>query len=134
MREVGCPRQTRRVTLDPFRLGGEAWARRTRGALTRTERRRLTAKVVAAQVSYAAGLVRLATGRVPARAAGFAPDSFVAPDSSFAREAEDAWTEQPSWVQGTPFAAEAAAVPDSRFAVLVGLGAVPLIRHAPRLR
>lgn len=57
------------------------------------------AKVLAAQVSYAAGLFRLATGRVPARALGFAPDSLVVPDTSFAREAEDAWAEQPSWVQ-----------------------------------
>ena len=53
---------------DPERLGGLAWTRRTRGALTRAERRRLIAALARAQAENLAGRIKLALGRLPAGA------------------------------------------------------------------
>lgn len=75
---------------DPDRLGGLAWTRRTRGALTRAERRRLLAAISRTQLEGIAGRVRLATGRAP-RAATELP---APPDSAFARDVEEACREQ----------------------------------------
>jgi hypothetical protein len=75
---------------DPNRLGGLAWTRRTGGALTGAERRRLLGAVARGQAQSVAGRVRLATGRA-ARAAGELPDP---PDSAFARDVEQAAREQ----------------------------------------
>jgi hypothetical protein len=70
---------------DPNRLGGLEWTRRTRGALTSAERRRLLGAVARGQVDNIAGRVRLAAGRAP-RAATELPDP---PDSAFARDVEE---------------------------------------------
>jgi hypothetical protein len=75
---------------DPNRLGGLGWARRTRGALTGPERRRMLGAVARGQGEIIAGRLRLATGRAK-RAATELPDP---PDSAFAREVEDAARDQ----------------------------------------
>ncbi len=76
---------------DPERLGGLAWTRRTGGALTARERRRLLGEIVRAQGTYVAGRIRLATGRVPSGDLGV---DLRPPDSAVARAAEDAAREQ----------------------------------------
>ena len=75
---------------DPNRLGGLAWTRRTRGALTRAEQRRLLAAISKTQLEGIAGRIKLATGRAP-RAATELP---IPPDSAFAKDVEDACREQ----------------------------------------
>jgi hypothetical protein len=75
---------------DPNRLGGLAWTRRTGGALSRAERRRLLGAIARGQLENVAGRVRLATGRAP-RSARELPDP---PDSAFARDVEEAAREQ----------------------------------------
>jgi hypothetical protein len=75
---------------DPNRLGGLAWTRSTRGALTGPERRRLLGAVARGQVDNVAGRVRLAAGRA-SRAGTDLPDP---PDSAFARDVEEAAREQ----------------------------------------
>jgi hypothetical protein len=75
---------------DPNRLGGLAWTRHTRGALTGAERRRLLGAVARGQLENVAGRVKLATGRAP-RSATELPDP---PDSAFARDVEAAAREQ----------------------------------------
>ena len=75
---------------DPERLGGLAWTRRTRGALTRAEQRRLLASITKTQIAGIAGRVKLLTGRAP-RAAADVPEP---PDSAFARDIEQACREQ----------------------------------------
>lgn len=77
---------------DPDRLGGIGWTRRTKGALTSAERRRLYVAVARGQAENAAGRLKLALGRAP-RAAGELPDP---PDSAFARDVQEACDEQPS--------------------------------------
>jgi hypothetical protein len=59
---------------DLNRLGGLAWTQRTRGRLTRRERRRLLGEIVRGQGQYILGRIRLATGRLPdgARSIAFA--------------------------------------------------------------
>lgn len=76
---------------DPDRIGGIGWTRRTRGALTGAERRKLLAAVARGQAQYAAGRLRLVTGRAR-RAGGHLPDP---PDSEFARSVQEACDEQP---------------------------------------
>jgi hypothetical protein len=75
---------------DPERLGGLAWTRRTRGALTPAERRRLLASITRTQIAGIAGRIKLVTGRAP-RAASDLPEP---PDSAFATEVEQACREQ----------------------------------------
>jgi hypothetical protein len=57
---------------DPERLGGLAWTERTRGRLSRRERRHLLGEIVRGQAQYVLGRIRLATGRVPAGARSLA--------------------------------------------------------------
>lgn len=85
---------------DPNRLGGLAWARRTNGRLTRRERTRLLAAIFWGQWENLAGRTKLALGRLPAAAADVDIDTFVAPDSRFAREAELACEEMPASLIG----------------------------------
>ncbi|HSV39691.1 MAG TPA: hypothetical protein VLI04_13120 [Nocardioidaceae bacterium] len=79
---------------DPQRLGGLAWAERTRGELSRAERRHLLGQIVKGQGDYVATRVRRATGRVPEGARGLAFTDFRPPDSKLARLAEEAAEEQ----------------------------------------
>jgi hypothetical protein len=81
---------------DPERLGGLAWTRRTGGALTSAERRRLLAAIALGQWENLLGRAKLALGRLPAAAANVDLELFVAPDSLFAREAEQACAELPA--------------------------------------
>jgi hypothetical protein len=85
---------------DPERLGGLAWARRTGGALTRAERRRLLGEIAKAQAYNLLGRMKLATGRLPAGARDVDVRSFEPPDSALAREAERACAEQPAAIVG----------------------------------
>ncbi|MEA2478262.1 MAG: hypothetical protein QOJ07_184 [Thermoleophilaceae bacterium] len=87
---------------DPERLGGIGWARRTRGALTRRERRRLLAAIARTQADYLAGRLKLATGRVPRQMPPELEDEYLLapPDSVFARAAEAACAEQSAVVAG----------------------------------
>lgn len=80
---------------NPDRIGGLSWTRRTRGTLTAGERRRLLGEVVRAQGSYLAGRIKLALGRAPAGAASLSAEALEPPDSTLAREAEEACREQP---------------------------------------
>ena len=98
---------------NPDRTGGLNWTRRTHGSLTAKERRRLLGEVVRAQGSYIAGRIKLATGRVPTRAASLSAAELAPPDSSLAREVEEACREQPpslighgyrSWMFGSGLA------------------------------
>jgi len=85
---------------DPQRLGGLAWARRSGGRLTSSERRRLLAAIALGQWENALGRAKLALGRLPAGAAAVDLSTFQAPDSSFAREAERACAELPAAIVG----------------------------------
>jgi hypothetical protein len=85
---------------DPQRLGGLAWVRRTGGQLSRAERRHLLRAVAVGQWENAVGRAELALGRLPAAAARVDLSTFQAPDSKFAREAEDACAEMPPALQG----------------------------------
>jgi hypothetical protein len=98
---------------DPERLGGYAWAMRTGGRLSASERRRLTIATASAQVQNVIGRVRLAAGRRARGASHFDAAALVAPDSRLAREAEEACAEQPAavaahsyrtWMFGTALA------------------------------
>ena len=80
---------------DPQRLGGLAWAQRTKGRLTAAERRHLLGSIAAALGSYAAGRIRATTGRVPPGARDLSAAALTPPDSRLARTAEDACREQP---------------------------------------
>jgi hypothetical protein len=88
------------ATPDPQRLGGLAWARRTSGDLTSAERRRLLAAIALGQWENALGRAKLALGRLPAGAGAVDLSTFEVPDSSFAREAEQACAEQPAAIVG----------------------------------
>lgn len=85
---------------DLNRLGGLAWAERTRGTLTRAERRHLLGEIVKGQGAYVATRIRRATGRVPEGARGLSFGDFRPPDSAFARLAEEAAEEQSPAVKG----------------------------------
>lgn len=80
---------------DPQRLGGFEWARRTGGRLTSRERGRLLSAIALGQWENVIGRAKLALGRLPAGAANVDLDTFTAPDSLFAREAEQACDELP---------------------------------------
>ncbi len=88
------------TTPDPQRVGGLAWAQRTKGRLTATERRRLLGPITAAMGTYVAGRIRAATGRVPAGARNLDAGALTPPDSALARTAEAACTEQPPSIIG----------------------------------
>ena len=88
------------ISPDPGRLGGLAWARRSGGKLTSGERRRLTAAIALGQWENVLGRAKLALGRLPAGASEIDVRTFEPPDSRFAREAEEACTEQPAAIIG----------------------------------
>lgn len=92
---VGVPAQP-----DPTRLGGLTWARRTSGRLSARERTRLLAAIALGQWENVLGRAKLALGRVPAGAAAIDVRTFQAPDSAFAREAEEACAELPGALVG----------------------------------
>ncbi len=80
---------------DPNRTGGLAWVRRTKGTLTKAEKRAFLGVVVKTQGSYMAGRIKLATGRVPKGVAALDDPALLAPpDSAWARAAEEACREQ----------------------------------------
>jgi len=85
---------------NPERLGGLGWVRRTGGRLSRAERRRLLAAIVLGQWENAVGRAKLALGRLPAEANRVDVDTFRAPDSKFAHEAEQGCAELPAALQG----------------------------------
>lgn len=85
---------SRGSTPDPDRLGGLAWAQRTGGQLTPTERRRLLAAIVVGQGEAIIDRLRLLTGRVPEGARNLTLAALTPPDSRLAREAEVACAEQ----------------------------------------
>ena len=80
---------------DPRRLGGLAWTRRTKGALTGAERRRLMVAVARGQAENLAGQVKLRMGRAPRGAHEVPP----VPDSAFARDAQEACDAQPAAIR-----------------------------------
>jgi predicted HD phosphohydrolase len=80
---------------DPERVGGLAWTRRTRGALTGAERRRLLVAIARGQAENAAGQIKHRLGRAP-RGAGEMPDP---PDSAFARDVQEACDDQPAAIR-----------------------------------
>jgi hypothetical protein len=77
---------------DPNRLGGIGWTRRTKGALTSAERRRLYVAVARGQAEDVAGRLKLVLGRAPRRA-HYVPEP---PDSAFARDVQEGCDEQPA--------------------------------------
>jgi hypothetical protein len=85
---------------DPQRLGGLGWARRTNGRLSPRERNRLLAAIALGQWENALGRAKLALGRIPSAAASVDLDTFAVPDSTFAREAEEACAELPDALVG----------------------------------
>jgi hypothetical protein len=85
---------------DPNRLGGLAWTVRTQGALTKSERRSLLREIIKGQTEYVAGRIKLLTGRTSAAARALEASAFTPPDSTFARQAEEAALEQSSAVMG----------------------------------
>jgi hypothetical protein len=85
---------------DPQRLGGLDWARRTGGRLSRRDRRRLLAAIALGQWENVVGRAKLALGRLPAGAESVDLNTFEAPDSLFAREAEQACAELPAALVG----------------------------------
>jgi hypothetical protein len=86
------------ATPDPERLGGLGWARRSNGALTSAERRRLIAATLAGQWDYLLGRANLLLGRVPVAAAAIDVSTFLPPDTAIAREAQEACAELPAGV------------------------------------
>ena len=80
---------------DPERVGGLAWTRRTKGALTSAERRRLLVAIARGQAENVAGQVKLRLGRAPRGATEVPP----VPDSAFAREAQEACDDQPAAIR-----------------------------------
>jgi hypothetical protein len=82
------------------RIGSLNWTRRTQGALSKAERRSLLGAIVRGQSQYVAGRLRLLTGRVPHGSRDLDLTTFTAPDSAFARKAEEAASEQSPAVLG----------------------------------
>jgi hypothetical protein len=84
------------VTGSPARdrVGTYAWTLRTGGRLSRRERARLLGRVAILNLEAVRGFTQLARGRRAAGAAEIDVDSFLAPDSRVAREAELACAEQ----------------------------------------
>ena len=133
-----------RPAPDLERFGGIRWVRRTKGALTAKERRRLMGVVVATQGAYIAGRIKLATGRVPAGAAVLDdPELLAPPDSAWARAAEDACREQQTetighsyrtWAFGRALAALDGADVDVELLYTAALVHDFGLEHAVRLR
>lgn len=103
-----------RPVPDSSRLGGLEWARRTRGSLSGSERRRLLGAIARAQAANLAGRVKLALGHLPPGARDIELHDFRPPDSGLAREAEEACREQSpalaahghrTWIFGSALAA-----------------------------
>src|SRR5690242_16604632 len=93
--KADATRADARPTPDLDRFGGVRWVRRTKGALTAREKRRLMGAVVATQGAYIIGRIKLATGRVPTGAAVLDdPELLAPPDSAWARAAQAACREQ----------------------------------------
>lgn len=92
--------EAHRKAPDPERLGGLGWARRTGGRLSSRERARLLAAVALGQWQNVLGRAKLALGQLPDGAAAVDLDTFTAPDSRFAREAEQACGELPPALVG----------------------------------
>ena len=86
--------------LDPQRVGGLEWTRRTGGRLTRSERGRLLAAVAIGQWENAVGRLKLALGRLPAGAKDIDASTFSPPDTKLAKQAEEACAEQPQAIIG----------------------------------
>src|SRR4051812_16344138 len=80
---------------DPDRVGGLGWTRRTKGALTSADRRRLLVAIARGQAENVVGQIKLRVGRAP-RAADEMPHP---PDSAFAHEVQEACDEQPSAIR-----------------------------------
>ncbi|MDJ0771764.1 MAG: hypothetical protein QNJ12_23460, partial [Ilumatobacter sp.] len=81
---------------DPGRVGGIGWLERTNGSLTPAARRRLIIPILRGQAEGIAGRLALATrrrNRMPLEL----PDP---PDSTMARQAEDAAADQPAALIG----------------------------------
>jgi hypothetical protein len=87
-------------SADPQRLGGLGWAQRTGGRLTSRERSRLLSAIALSQWENVIGRAKLALGRLPPGATNVDLDTFIAPDSLFAREAEQACAELPASLVG----------------------------------
>jgi hypothetical protein len=85
---------------DPQRLGGLDWARRTGGRLSSRARARLLAAIALGQWENTLGRAKLALGRLPEGATAVDLDTFMVPDSAFAREAERACAELPAALVG----------------------------------
>lgn len=83
------------IVVDPDRVGGLSWTRRTGGRLSSAERRRLLAAVAVGQFENVIGRMKLALGRLPDGARDVDVTKFVPPDTRLAREAEAACAEQP---------------------------------------
>jgi hypothetical protein len=87
-------------TPDPQRLGGLGWVRSTGGRLSGAERRRLLLATAVGQWTNAVGRLKLALGRIPEAAARVDLGGLRIPDSTFAREAEEASAELPPTLLG----------------------------------
>jgi hypothetical protein len=80
---------------DPERVGGLGWARRTKGALTAAERRRLFVAIARGQAENTVGQIKLRLGRA-SRGADEMPDP---PDSAFALDVQELCDDQPPTIR-----------------------------------
>jgi len=86
------------VVPDANRVGGLEWVRRTNGALTAAERRRMIGAIARGQAVNVAGRVKLTLGKLPVGASSIDVRDFEPPDSRLAHEAEAACAEQPDLI------------------------------------
>src|SRR5271154_6769383 len=106
---IGCVADAQRMQTGvlcapaPERVGGLGGVRRTNGTLTSRERRRLLAAIALGQWENVLGRAKLALGRLPAGASAVDVKTFEAPDSLFAREAEQVCAEQPAAIVGLSY-------------------------------
>lgn len=122
------------MSTDHDRVGGLAWTRRTGGALSAAERRRLLRPILVGQLEGVVSRLATLTGRRPASG----PELPVPPDSAMAREAEEAAATQSgpllehghrTWIFGRAFAAiDGEAVDDELFYVAALLHDYGLMR------
>jgi hypothetical protein len=91
---VNSPAQPTGSAPDPRRLGGLEWTRKTQGHLSPSERRRLLAAIALGQWQNLLGRAKLALRHTTRRAEEVDLETFLAPDSRLARQAEEAATEQ----------------------------------------
>src|SRR5262245_5588485 len=81
-------------------IGRLDWARGTRGLLSRSERARLAAQAIAAQMRVVPARVRYRLG-LGAELASAAPEDLAGPDSAICRQAEELLQElRPSEIVG----------------------------------